>query len=59
MNDPRLIYTPRSDVTPEDELNALAAVYKFLLDRHVGKDAADRSTPSHKRKEVSDARLKK
>jgi len=40
-------------------LNALAAVYKFLLDRHVGKDAADRSTPSHKRKEVSDARLKK
>ena len=58
MNDPRIIYTPRSDATPENELNALAAVYKLLLDLLNGRDAADRSTQSHARKEVCDEPLK-
>ena len=60
MNDPRIVYRPRPDASPESELNALAAVYKFLLDRHAYKDIGDRSTQSHTRKEVSaDERLKK
>ena len=33
MNNPRIIYTPRPDATPEGELNALAAVYRIILDR--------------------------
>ncbi len=31
MDNPRVIYTPRPDATPEAELSALAAVYRFLL----------------------------
>jgi hypothetical protein len=31
MNSPRFTFVPRSDVTPEAELNALAAIYKFIL----------------------------
>jgi hypothetical protein len=29
-----ITYTPRPDATPETELNALAAVYAFVLDCH-------------------------
>ena len=29
---PAISYVPRSDVTPEGELNALAAVYRFIFD---------------------------
>ena len=38
MTDPWLIYCPRDDATPEDELTALAVVYRFLLDRHERRD---------------------
>ena len=31
MNSPRVTYTPRADTTKEAELNALVAVYRFLL----------------------------
>jgi hypothetical protein len=27
----RIVYTPRPDVTPEDELSVLASVYAFIL----------------------------
>ena len=57
-NASRITYTPRPDATPESELSALAAVYKFLLDLHTGRDAADRSTQSYVRKEVCDESLK-
>ena len=36
----RLTYTPRSDATMEVELEALAAVYRFVLERHEGKKKA-------------------
>ena len=36
----RAVYTPRPDTTPEGELNALAAIYKFLLDNHAKNPAA-------------------
>ncbi len=32
MGKPRLVYTPRQDARREGELNALAAVYKLVLD---------------------------
>jgi hypothetical protein len=31
MSNPRLVYTPRQDATPDGELNALAGVYRFIL----------------------------
>ena len=31
MNSPRITYTSRPDATPEAELDALVAVYKFVL----------------------------
>jgi hypothetical protein len=33
-DDPCLVYSPREDASPEGELAALAAVYKFVLERH-------------------------
>jgi hypothetical protein len=40
MSEARIVYTPRADVTSESEAVALAAVYRFLLDRHAKKMAA-------------------
>jgi hypothetical protein len=39
MSDPRVFYSPREDATPVGELAALAAVYRYLLDRHEAKKA--------------------
>jgi len=36
-----VVYEPRSDTTPEAELNALANVYRFILDCHAKKIAAE------------------
>jgi hypothetical protein len=33
MSSPRITYAARQDATPEGELNALAAVYLFVLAR--------------------------
>jgi hypothetical protein len=41
MDRPRVTYTPRSDATPEGELNMLANVYRFILDCHAKKMAAE------------------
>jgi hypothetical protein len=38
---PHIIYTQRADTTAETELNALAAVYRFILDCHAKKVAAE------------------
>jgi len=42
-NEPRVTYVPLPDATPERELNALAAVYRFILNRHMEKKAAGTS----------------
>jgi hypothetical protein len=52
VNKSRLIYEPRSDAKSESELSALAAVYAFVLKCHEQKEFANRSAPSHERKEV-------
>ena len=43
MNSLRITYTPRPDVTPDAELNVLANVYRFILDCHAKKKAAEPS----------------
>ena len=34
---PCLVYVPREDATPEGELAALSAVYRYVLERHDGR----------------------
>ncbi len=41
MDNPSLTYTPRPDTTPEAEVNVLANVYRFILDCHAKKMAAE------------------
>ncbi len=41
MNSPRITYTFRSDATPEAEVIVLANVYRFILDCHAKKMAAE------------------
>jgi hypothetical protein len=57
MNEARIVYHPRADVTPESETATLAVVYRFILDRHADKQDADRGAQLHPRKEVPDEPL--
>jgi len=38
---PRVVYVPRPDATAEREIAALAATYRFVLERHEGKQGTD------------------
>ena len=38
---PSIVYAPRPDATPKAELDALANVYRFILDRHAKQKAAE------------------
>ena len=44
MSSPRVIHTPRSDITPEGERATLASVYRFLLERHAKRTAVGSSS---------------
>ena len=46
-----ITYTPRCNATPEGELNVLAGVYRFVLDRRAKKEAAPESRPADARKD--------
>jgi hypothetical protein len=55
-NGSRIVYTPRWDATPEDELSALASVYEFILRcaeerRKAGSAHSERDTLSLHEKE--------
>jgi len=52
MSSARITYTPRPDATPESELDALAAIYKFILECHASKKAADPTGDPNEVKEV-------
>ena len=39
--EPRIVYRSRPDATPEAELEALAQVYRFVLDRQAKGEAAE------------------
>jgi hypothetical protein len=47
-DNPRVAYFPRKDATPEGELAALAAVYRFLLDRRERSDVAAADGPEER-----------
>ena len=53
MGRPRIVYAPRADATPEEELVALASVYRFVLDCHARKKGASPSAPDNARKEIN------
>ena len=55
MSSPRISYTPRPDTTPEGELNALAAVYRLILD---SKKAAPESRPDAEERSKNDSSAK-
>jgi hypothetical protein len=58
MSSARITYTPRPDATPESELDALAAIYKFVLECHASKKAADPTGDPNEAKEDKDIDLK-
>jgi hypothetical protein len=37
VSNPRIVYTPYHNATPETELSALAAAYRFIVDCHAQK----------------------
>ena len=47
----QIVYSPRPDTTPEGELNALAACFRFILDCHAKKEAAHPAAPNDVRKD--------
>ncbi len=56
MSSPRIAYKARPDATPEGELNALAAVYKFVLDCRAKKKAAPATAPDDAKSEKEGGR---
>jgi hypothetical protein len=51
MDKPTIAYTPLPGATPEIELDALVAVYAFVLEAHAKKKAATPSGPENGVKE--------
>jgi hypothetical protein len=45
VSNPRIVYTPHPNATPETELSALAAAYRFILDCHAKKKATSPGGP--------------
>ncbi len=54
-----ITYVPCPDATPEGERAALAAVYKFLLNRRIDRDATNRCDTSQTGKEASNETLRR
>ena len=52
MDNTRLTYTSLPDAAPRDELDALAAVYRFVLECQENKKAADATGDRDEVKEV-------
>jgi hypothetical protein len=58
VSSPRITYVPRPNSTQE-ELNALASVYKFVLDRRAMKEAAPESRPDDPERRSDEIRAKR
>jgi hypothetical protein len=58
MDKPAVAYTPLPDATPENELDALVAVYAFVLDSHKSRKAAVPTGDPNEAKEDKDIDLK-
>ena len=57
-SNPRLVYTPRQDATPEGELNALASVYRFIFDSYAKKKATRTGGPDDAERSPNEIRAK-
>jgi len=55
MNSPRIDYTPHPNATPRDEIVALAAAYKFVLDCRANKEATRPGSPDDAERDLSDS----
>ena len=55
---PKIVYSPRPDATPEGELNALASVFRFVLDSHVKKEGGPPTAPDSAKGGSSDSSAK-
>jgi len=53
---PKIVYRPAPGATPEDEVRALTAAYRLLLDSHERKKAAHTSRPGNDPEGDYDAR---
>ena len=51
-----VVYEPRPDATPEAKLNVLANVYRFILDCHAKKVAAEPAYEANDRNDVATVR---
>jgi len=54
MDKPTLAYVPLPEATPESELDALVAVYAFVLECHKSRKAADATGDRNEVKEDKD-----
>jgi hypothetical protein len=54
VSDARITHDSVSDAMPESELDVLAAVYRFILDCHASRKAADATGDRNEVKEVQD-----
>lgn len=54
---PHIIYRPHPGTTSEQELEALATVYRFVLCCHAEKQDVDQDAQLHRKKETSDEPL--
>ena len=57
MDKPTVVYTPLPDVTPESELDALTAVYIFVLEAYAKKQAASPSGQEDDVRKEKDAHI--
>jgi len=57
-NDLRISYTSHPDATPEAELSALAAVYRFILDCCTKKEGGSTTAPDDAKKESQHVRAR-
>jgi hypothetical protein len=57
MAESKVIYTSRADATPESELSALVAAYRFIIfDRHASKKGARPGAPDAAKEIENDSR---
>ena len=55
MSNPPIVYTSHPDATPEGELNALANVYRLILDCHAKKEATLPGGPDARKENPHDS----
>ena len=58
MDSRRITYTPRPDATPEAELDALASVFRFVLECHAKTEGRPTTSGPDDAKEITSVRAR-